>query len=748
MRRLVFICGVALLAKAGVLAAGDWRVPEAPLRYKVALARKPAPSTSGYYVHLPDGGILRGTTPTTVVMTDDGKTIPSFLLWHNSETGFSIVFADPGAQAKSVNVYTVGGRLPNLWRPESGLMPGAILCAFPGRDNLGAAQALGKFGHVERPVHSWNDDGVPKAPFSIGGDNDGHPKPAAFYLLSHVEAAVAGKYWFAPFVRTGQCDVVIDGNKLNPKEQSKKWGGNGAFVELTKGAHRVEVFQTAPGGGPYSTDPKEGGLMYLTWRPPNEELKGVESRVLKSSEIARSGACHLTAVEARDGAPVAAATVHPGLCYWFENEEPLVIYDLDALTAGQPAGTTYTWSFPDKSSIDGAKVQWLVPGFRETKLKLTAKSGQGSSSCNVSFFGFSTAKTSLENPAHREAFRSVLAKMLEAFPRNDDPVADWTPAWWNNLLRTVEGGEGYPLLQRLFTDHLEAARKKLTAGQLHPLEDLFLDLTVLKDPAATPQWLQKFQPGLATSPRQNELKLREGESQMYYLGDRKAAEKIFAALTAIPGEFGERARIRLGDLALIEGDLNKATALYADVQNRARTRRNSAPGGMVADQLVQGGTPRAAESTSLPLPFQNSAKPAGGPDQKRGALQEVSLSENARTLIDQDFLLEARQALLAWEIEFPLSKISGDYILRESALYIKMQDWKHARPLLEAYCREIDASSFLPDAATMLITCVKGAKEPPDSIRDIIEKVKGRLKYHPVAAELDTFLSTTGPKPK
>ena len=72
---------------------------------------------------------------------------------------------------------------------------------------------------------------------------------------------------------------------------------------------------------------------------------------------------------------------------------------------------------------------------------------------------------------------------------------------------------------------------------------------------------------------------------------------------------------------------------------------------------------------------------------------------------------------------------------------MKSGDWKRAKPMLEAYCREIDASSFLPEAAAMLITCVKQLKEPPDSIREIIEKVKGRLKYHPVAKELDAFLS-------
>ncbi|MBC7851813.1 MAG: hypothetical protein IAF94_00110, partial [Pirellulaceae bacterium] len=70
----------------------------------------------------------------------------------------------------------------------------------------------------------------------------------------------------------------------------------------------------------------------------------------------------------------------------------------------------------------------------------------------------------------------------------------------------------------------------------------------------------------------------------------RQAEKIFTALSVLPGEPGERAKIRLGDLALMGGDLNKATSFYADVQSRARTRRNAAPaGGLVADQLLKGG---------------------------------------------------------------------------------------------------------------------------------------------------------------
>jgi len=747
-RRIVAWAGVFLFSAAFQLhAAGDWQVAEAPLRYKLDLTKKPTHASAGYYVHLPDGGIFRGTTPATTVVADDGKVIPSYLLWNNAESGFSIVFADPGSQAKSVSVYTMPGAGARIWRPNTGITPSAILCVAPGRDNLGAVQALASLGRVEPNVHSANEAGILRAPFSIGGDQTGRPRPAAFYLLSYLEAKDAGSYWIAPFIHTGQCEILIDGNKLNPKERSKAWGGNGASVDLAKGLHRVEVFQTAPGTGPYSSNAKDGGLMYLTWRGPKEKLNKVESRVLSSSEIVRSGACALTAVEARDGLPAAAGIVKPGLTFWFENEEPLLTYELTALTTGQPAGATYTWTFPEGATLEGAKVQWIFPGFRESKVKLTVKAGQNISTCVVPFFGFSTVKTSLENASHRNAFRETLAGMLAAFPRSPDPVSGWSDAWWNNLLRTVEGGEGAPLLTRLFTDHFDAARKKLTPAQRYVLEDVFLDITLRDNPGENFKWLQKFFAATPEPERQNELRFREGELHMYYLNDRKQAEKIFTLLAGVRGQLGERAKIRLGDLAFLTGDLNKATSYYADVQNRARTARNAAPaplGGTVANQLLSGGPARPG-APSTPQPPQKTGAAA---DQKGGALQEVSLSENVRTLTWDGFLLEARQGLLAWENEFPLSKISGDYILREAALYIKMGDWKRGQPMLEAYCREIDASSYLPDAATMLIACVNSSKAPPASIREIIEKVKGRLKYHPVATQLDKFLSTAGPSPK
>jgi hypothetical protein len=731
-----------------VACGADWQLPEATLRYRVEIIGKPTHPSAGYFARLPDGGILRGVTPGTVVITDDGKTIPSYLLWHNPESGFSLVFGDPGG-AKQVSVYISPVRQAQFWRPSSGLTPSAILCVAPGQESMLAAQTLGKLGAVGPAVHAINKAGIPRAPLSIGGDESGRPKPAVFYHLAYVNAPVAGKYWFAPFSVAGATDVLVNGTKLVLKEQSTQWGGFGASVDLERGLQRVEVFQTAPGTGPYATGGDKAGLSYLTWRLPNEQLKQVEARVLKESEIARSGEGKVLGIEAKTGLPVACAQTRAGLTYWFENEEPLILYSFQALPGKNPPDTVYTWIFPDGGTATGAEAQWLLPGFRESKVRLVAKSGANVSQTTISVFGFSTVPTSLDRADHRDAFRDTLAKMLSGYPPLPDPVATWTDAHWNNLLRTVEQGEGYAVLRQLFTERWATLQKKLGTGQVSALQDVLVEIAQRDNPREAGQWLEKFLLATKDENRRNQLRLRNAEVLMFSLGNREQAATYLNGLANVPGETGERAKIRLGDLALLSGDLNKATTYYAEMQNLARTRRNASvavPGGLVTNQLLAGGVPNAPATAATPPAAGKANAPAnpaeGSPLLGRGgALQDVSLSENVQTLTEGGFLLEARQALLLWEREFPLSKISSDYIIRESAYYMKGGDWKRARPMLEAYCREIDASSFLPQAASMLITCIKQSKEPRESIREVIEKVKARLLFHPVAQELDAFLA-------
>jgi len=136
--------GLLLLCVLMCRAFGEWQVPEATIRYKLDLERKPTHPSAGYLFICRMAVFCAARRPPPSVMIEDGKALPSYLLWHNSESGFSVVFADPGNQTKPVYVYIQPTRLAQLWRPDTGLTPSTLLCAYPGRDTLTAARVLGQ----------------------------------------------------------------------------------------------------------------------------------------------------------------------------------------------------------------------------------------------------------------------------------------------------------------------------------------------------------------------------------------------------------------------------------------------------------------------------------------------------------------------------------------------------------------------------------------------------------------------------
>ena len=774
------VCGVVFAALPAA-AAPAWDVPEAEVRFTVKLTGGPTHGSAGYFAHLPDGGILPGPNAITTVVPLNAKRrkgdkaglkiLESYTLWHSRTGGLSVVFADPGQATKAVHIYVSGSSKPRLWTPSTGLTPSAILCVEPGKADLGTARRLAKMGPVGPTVHARNKAGIGKAPFSIGGDETGRPRPASFYFLTHVNVTDPGETWIAPFTLDGETAVLVNGKKLIPRKRIDKWGGTGQYFTLQKGLHRIEVLQTAPGTGAY-----KGAHMYLTWRTKNasmKELGGVrsnkvpmsgtsrmETRVLNSREVVRSGNCSVEGAVTRTGGPVAVALARATHTFWFGNEAPLIVYELRALTAGHPAGSTYQWDLPGGGKVTGPTVRWVFPGFRENKALLTAKSSAGTTQCAESFFGFSTAHTSLENAAHRKAFRDALTTMLNSYPTDPDPAASWGSAFWNNLIRTTEQGQGFELLQNLFTTRWDTTREKLSPVQIVALQDIFLDDYQRRNPKAAIELIDELHKSFDRGIRRDSLLLRKAEIYMFYLDDREAAARGLASFTQKEGDLAEGARIRLGDLAFINGDLNKATEFYANVQAKARRHRNQLDRLVTQDLLGKGagatentkekprrmGNPRpvgtSAEKVQLPPNPASEVLPFQGANWKAGALRDVSNSENVETLIEGGFLLEAGQALRSWEREFPLSKISGDLLLVEANYRMKLNDWKRAHVMLEAYCREVDASSFLPDAARMLIKCASQMKTPRHEIRDVIERVKKRLEYHPVAKELEEFLSS------
>ena len=110
-----------------------------------------------------------------------------------------------------------------------------------------------------------------------------------------------------------------------------------------------------------------------------------------------------------------------------------------------PGGVT----LPPTEGEDAGKVQTIGARSAHAELTLQEAADLGCRACGSPGGGWQflgTAATSLANPQHREAFRAACTGMLAAYPSSPDPVASWGSAYWNNLIRTLELGKGYPLL--------------------------------------------------------------------------------------------------------------------------------------------------------------------------------------------------------------------------------------------------------------------------------------------------------------
>lgn len=733
-----------------------WHVKEAPIRFTIGLRGRPTHPSAGYFLHLPDGGILPRPFPLTHVVDANGTELKSYALWQNPETGLGIVFETPGSSG-DVYIYVTGSEELNIWTPKSGLTPSALLCADPRHGTMEAAKNLAKLGVVGSSVHFRNRAGGAGAQLCIQGDLSGRPRPCAFYMLAYLDTKDPGKTWIAPLVFSGKSEVRIDNQTIVPKKRIEKSGGTGQWMELSSGLHRLDIFHQCGGSGGWST---KRGVMILTWKTPNtsaEDLGGKRpsdlsspgtpmwaSRHLYRDEIARSGRCTIRKIQSQHGGPVAHFRLQATHNFWFGNESPVLIYKLTAFTAGNPKKTQYTWSFGDEARATGKETSWFFLGRREHKITLTAVSGSKQSQCSIPFYSFTTVRTSMNNPAVREAFITTCLDVFRAYPDDIDPTAAWDKSMWNNFFRNMELGRGHALLAHIFTKRWNSLKGKLSPAKQELLEDLFVSSAQYLDPANTLKWVSRFEKSAATSQRRGMLKLTRAEILMYYLKDLDAARKLIQPMIRASGELAEMAKIRLGDIEFLARDLNEATRLYGEVQNRVKHGQKNAER---TGSGLRGGLARSKKE--LPAQRKRDAKLAARgsygkstrvADWKIGAIRDVSASETVRSLIEQGFLMEAKEALRAWEREFPLTKISGNYILMEGKFYMALKDYVRTRSMLEAYCDQIDASSFIPPALKALLQCMMFMNEPDEVLTKYSEAVKKRMEFHPVADEIDALL--------
>lgn len=168
-----------------------------------------------------------------------------------------------------------------------------------------------------------------------------------------------------------------------------------------------------------------------------------------------------------------------------------------------------------------------------------------------------------------------------------------------------------------------------------------------------------------------------------------------------------RAAVRMGDVEFLRGRLDEATRLYGQAQNRVEPTRPAAAG--VAAWKVQ-------------------------------AIRATSVSESTRHLLRQEFYEEARRALEDWELEFPMSKLSGDFVVVEAEYLLRLRDFARAHRSLGAYCRTMDLTNFLPDAMRMYMTTISELRQGDRKLEEFVLSIRKRFPNHPIGEQAATLM--------
>jgi tetratricopeptide (TPR) repeat protein len=602
-------------------------------------------------------------------------------------------------------VYAKPAPATERWQPASGLTPGMLVYAQAGNASMDAARALAGGGPPGRAVHLSR---LPDP--SLGGSPLASGEPFAAYLLGHLLVTRPGPTWIAPL---GPGSVAIDGKPLNPTRVSDKSGGTGELLDLAAGPHRVEAFLACPAPG---RDP-----FRLAWRPPHtppaelapgaDGVPDWDARPIRGDECARSGEGKVEVVEGRDGAPVAAFTATP-LGYFQFTARPVVLFRLAALPSGA-ATVARAWEFGAGRRIEGQnEATWLLDGHADTTVTLRASGGAANSVCALAIRGAAPGerRSRLDSLADRNAYRQAMLAMLRASPPEADPTASWSEGLKDLLPRLIEPIQGRDLLSYAVSKRWKALRAWLPVEQRWRIEDLFMDLACTVDGTQAAKWVDVFE-GLETDAERRRIwQVRRAEVQMYCLD--KLDEAMETARRAADGPAESRAAlraaVRMGDVEFLRGRLDEATRLYGQAQNRAAPRRSAGAAGVDAWKVQ--------------------------------AIRATSVSESTRHLLRQEFYEEARRALEDWELEFPMSKLSGDFVVAEAEYRLKIRDVARAQRSLGAYCRAMDLTNFLPDAMRLHMTTIFALRQGDRKAEEFVTQIRKRFPNHPIGEQAATLM--------
>jgi hypothetical protein len=706
-------CIVVLIAFGGAIhgfGASDWAVPEAPIRFEIRVDSRPNEPCAGVIAILPDQGALPRPAPGTVVLDDSGTALDHECIWHNPAEGLGLVFQPPAA-GDSVFVYCYEANRVSGRGADSSFCPSLLLYSQMQSGSL-------------RSAYGISGSNPPGSKARLGRvsliGQQGNPIGLDDHYLSFYRGylrARPGKTYLCTISDEGS-EIRVNGKKVAswPGVHTREGGGKGDYgnsVNLSGDLHLIEYFHFEREG------PQEA---HLCWRVEGESADPLPVTVPADAYV-KSGRGHWISAESRDGVPLAFIDVAPVSYLWL-GETPVNLYELQpALLETNPEGTEYRWDLGQGMVSQTDRLLWLIEGSDPVQAKLISRRGAMESSARKSvYFDSTPGGASINRAADRRMYRKALLNRCRAVPESARPCGGWSEEIWTIFFEVIEPFQGGALLQQVITRSQAdlAARGEDARAKV---EGLYFDLLRLSDPGKAIEWAQARE----RTERNNSARFRWMDRQMktlmYDLENPEEARKKLSTLRKLAPAAGIEGKIlmmvRAGDLELLSGNPDSARKIYAAAQD------------VSTDQRKHAGTLKR---------FRNGTTTPGmrGADWRKDAVHAGTYYNTVKNLLEQGSLLEARETLDRWEIELPLSKLSGQFVSAESAYYVEAKDCRRVVSQLKAFRIGAGIANELPELLLREMNCLRQIGKT-EEMKKLVDWAEKNLPLHPVTREVSAL---------
>lgn len=719
----------ALAVSAGEAKSG-WPVADAPIRFEVHMTAAPSIPEAGVVAIIPDGGLLPHPTPDPVVLDANGATLKSEVLWFSLHDGIAVAFEEPSG-GRAMIYFRNAASFTHLGnRPNSIFKPSLLLLVKMGHASMSTAQQI--------PAEAWQG-GVRMglAPYIGQCENLLGPKADySSYYAGWIKTPKKAKTFLCTISSDGS-ECLLDGKVVAswPGVHARKEGAGGKYgswMELSAGLHRVEYFHFKKG-----SDTAEANLC---WRLPGDKVP----HTLEVKDYVQSGQAQVYKFETRENAPTAAFLWSCESYLWLR-AWPWNLFTFRALPAANaPTNMVYTWEPEPGLRVTGREINWIFNGSAERTVGLTALLDKASAhSARGVYFAQTPSRATINSPNDRMEYRKALVARCQAVPIPQRPCANWDEELWSILDGVVEPLAGLTLMQEIFERSWSDVLRR-SAVERYRLEDIYFDLMRYSNPKAAAEWLTKFESAdSANRERQLQWQLTRLDFVLNDLNQPDTARKLAQTMQIHLSTSNEIARvlIRQGDVERFAGEAEAAAKFYSAAQDTLgkkpatvarKTVSVAATGGKAGkeSERERGRGKREAKMFSIAPSVD---------DWRKQAVREAAYYEQLHSQLVVRDIEEAHKTLEAWELEFPLSKLAGDYPIGEGEFYTTIGDFPRALRVLSVYRKNVEISNYLPQAMALESRCLLALKRT-DEFTTLAHELVARFPGHPATKDIQVEL--------